>query len=1375
MHTSLRTFLLVILGFTSITTFADDPIVGISGTFVFDTKPPVVTLLSPNGGQTFPANQLITVTWNATDEQMGANPVSIGMSTTQSGNYQTLVQNLLNTGNQGVQPPLLSTQYARFQVNVKDLYGNIGHDESDNYFTLTGGGIPVTIQLNNSQTGQGVTGATVQVQSENAQYTALPSQTAGQYTLGIPPGYGYTLQINASGYQSKTIENLTFNTGGTYNLTYQLIPSSIYTDYRIVPIALAPNPPILEIPEGGIGYAWFAVEGLANGSWLPVPDINLTAQDEQGNTIPCATNILSYNFLSSVYHMQNAGVFSVKIPTNIIGNGNPVDQEVITVMTANGMPLVPASRQSIIAKVIPYTYSSSWAYRIYGKLGAGGTIGVATATGFIGGGSGASMKINLSGLSSNPTWSAFEISRRRDIFAGVDFKLGPPNIIPFVDIGYKNETKASFPYQCDYSFDMNSLPGLESLLAFYLFYEPGILFAGASLPGGIIGAAFLNWSVEALLLNSAQNGLGISRFADENGLDISNTQELSVAFGPTTPNSFGLSVGPSLGVDAHIGSSVRKTTSNLVESRYYVSGEYDLNIQIGPKWIGKNNAPSEFLYPIRFRNSLIPTNLGIEFEGKYTELNNSFQSFKITSGIESNASWLNFYNLTGQRQKYKAWLDADNQYVRNILYNCSQLPSKIANIGKASVQIASQSNTFEEATTSFLSAIYTEQNNNNLAKLKYGLDAEANTVFNLDLDLEVPIPVFPNIVIKVGGGIEANSTTEYSLANGYWVKALPYLQTEMPNPPNPQVSFANAMGVLWNNVVSGQTLTELRNVILSHLYNKVIKWWPWKSATQNVPLNIEGSFLQINSQSIPPSLDSLTSKHWKWDENPPNTKSLTPEKQKVVSSYIKAVKKLREEASGLETGIGGYYKFEPNGYDFGDSTMISIKYPDSSVINIDENKLAVFWEDTLGIWHYLPSVPNPDSNRVTAYIQHFTTYTVAPILPNGTYGLNTNVDSIPANGISTVTLTSDIMYNADSTLLPDSLLFTVSSSRGTILTPDIDTTLTGIQVRTQNSTIQFQLKSDTIASPISVLALSVTGYAKCLSDVILYDIIPPAAPVITSAIAIDNAVILKWEPVADIDLAGYKIYFDKDSPDPPYDGTSSVWGHPSPVNVGMTNTYKLMGLGNDSTFYIAMKAFDISGNESDYSIPVSIFVTAPPSLLAITNDTIFNGASNCYNATDSIIVAGNGTTFIVNNGGRANLIAGQNIIILPGAKVLYGGYLHGYITSDEQYCNLLDTNIIINPNKGFTIGEILVFTKDDSFFKIYPNPTSGSFAIAINKDLGFSKATVHIYNMLGREVLTDEIAATETNKFSLQNFPNGIYIIRVVIENQVSTAKIIKQ
>ncbi len=109
----------------------------ISSTFILDTKPPLVTLVNPNGGQTFSGTQSITVSWTATDEQIAANPVTISMSGSQSGVYQTIKKNLPNTGTASVLPLNISTQYAKMKVSVKDKYGNVGSDVSDGTFTVT--------------------------------------------------------------------------------------------------------------------------------------------------------------------------------------------------------------------------------------------------------------------------------------------------------------------------------------------------------------------------------------------------------------------------------------------------------------------------------------------------------------------------------------------------------------------------------------------------------------------------------------------------------------------------------------------------------------------------------------------------------------------------------------------------------------------------------------------------------------------------------------------------------------------------------------------------------------------------------------------------------------------------------------------------------------------------------------------------------------------------------------------------------------------------------------------------------------------------------------------------------------------------------------
>jgi hypothetical protein len=75
--------------------------------------------------------------------------------------------------------------------------------------------------------------------------------------------------------------------------------------------------------------------------------------------------------------------------------------------------------------------------------------------------------------------------------------------------------------------------------------------------------------------------------------------------------------------------------------------------------------------------------------------------------------------------------------------------------------------------------------------------------------------------------------------------------------------------------------------------------------------------------------------------------------------------------------------------------------------------------------------------------------------------------------------------------------------------------------------------------------------------------------------------------------------------------------------------------------------------------------------LHLQNIDVTNGQDNCYDANKVIIVAGGGSTFNVQNGGRATLIAGEKIRCLDGTKVFPGGYMHCYITTPDLFCNSL--------------------------------------------------------------------------------------------------------
>jgi len=182
-------------------------------------------------------------------------------------------------------------------------------------------------------------------------------------------------------------------------------------------------------------------------------------------------------------------------------------------------------------------------------------------------------------------------------------------------------------------------------------------------------------------------------------------------------------------------------------------------------------------------------------------------------------------------------------------------------------------------------------------------------------------------------------------------------------------------------------------------------------------------------------------------------------------------------------------------------------------------------------------------------------------------------------------------------------------------------------------------------------------------------------------------------------------------------------------------------------------------------------VTVTPSIPAtqnLTNMIVGNGQVNCYNATQSITVAGNGTLFFVLNGGSATLIAGQKISFLPSTTVQLGGYLWGYIAPNGPFCNTpsLPSVMISEDEIPSTIGQ--------SSFRIYPNPTTGTFMVEFNEGFSDGIVTIDILGMRGEKVYTETILGEKNFEFSLADRPPGIYVIHIIMRDKTETAKIIK-
>ena len=177
--------------------------------------------------------------------------------------------------------------------------------------------------------------------------------------------------------------------------------------------------------------------------------------------------------------------------------------------------------------------------------------------------------------------------------------------------------------------------------------------------------------------------------------------------------------------------------------------------------------------------------------------------------------------------------------------------------------------------------------------------------------------------------------------------------------------------------------------------------------------------------------------------------------------------------------------------------------------------------------------------------------------------------------------------------------------------------------------------------------------------------------------------------------------------------------------------------------------------------------------VALQNQSVPNGRDTCFEALQSIYVAGNGSTFTVQNGGNARLIAGEKILLMTGTRVISGGYMQASISQNGQYCSPAKL-----PDQGGPDGTISAnqaMQPGKSFFSVYPNPTTGSFTLELRNTDAPAGVKVELYGMEGERIRSEELRGGLKYTLSLAGKPVGVYFIRVTSGNYTGTRKIILQ
>ena len=102
----------------------------------------------------------------------------------------------------------------------------------------------------------------------------------------------------------------------------------------------------------------------------------------------------------------------------------------------------------------------------------------------------------------------------------------------------------------------------------------------------------------------------------------------------------------------------------------------------------------------------------------------------------------------------------------------------------------------------------------------------------------------------------------------------------------------------------------------------------------------------------------------------------------------------------------------------------------------------------------------------------------------------------------------------------------------------------------------------------------------------------------------------------------------------------------------------------------------------------------------------------------------------------------------------------------------ISTELVVNPPVSTS--------RTNDFFKnihLFPNPTSGDFYIRFDTSLSFNyPITIQVFDISGKLIHEQSIYQDFQNNqsISLNDMANGIYVVKIIIDNQVFIGKIMK-
>jgi len=1210
------------------------------------------------------------------------------------------------------------------------------------------------------------------------------SKSDGTYYISnVHPGYGYRLHALARVHRDTVYEDITIGKDNTYYRDVRLRERTI--DFLVDTITFQVNPPVSEIQVGGTAYRYYKI-------------IDKITHD------PVYGAGVIVDGLVDTFYTNYKGIATIAIPWDKASPSSNGTSFYISQVGIDAAQYPPDQRMYFRVKQLPRDYTKMWGGKLWLKEGisilefkqeVGASLGVVVANtgsgetpvnlllerGFQAGGG-----INL-GVSAKATLGPLEAGAEAEIGVNLNALMKDQFIFDYENYN-GSVALAKFIVLAGSAFQHLDSPLHRYLGVALLDQNPHIQTASFSNSVG------LNYTGSA----GANAGVGVNLKDDEGkdtpiGAELKGSAEakgaidfLFTSYTHSDQLDFSLAYAAEigLGVSAGVGFDIAKLFGSGDEKDKNDKENNDKNekddddefkIKIPDLLSGSANAGIKYGASISTTRGIPQpfTSLGFMYGYKYAAKVEAFSLFG--AGV-------------GQDREYNFIFDFHDSYLKGIVEEKVQLAKELVStdMSNLSLDISSLSgaNLFQSPFATFAA----EQTRN---AFSYPPVPYRQTVKDLvdqgAFAVELSFGIGP-VKCKFGAGIEYTEANDYLWRSGvFYDWGLYPLQTYDYVAQNKDIKVGpilqdilNESGAyLWDEFVAGWIPEIFRRIPI----------WPFNllKATNATEIQVgppsRTSYLAVDTLS---TADSLFVYYWDWY----GTDGITEKKATMAAESLKIlehVKAMAVDVHKLDYGIGGFYQFEPNGRVLADSMVLSINYDDSELdvllkdsteYTIDELDLRMYVEDkTNNKWIYIGGQVDAVNNLVTARIDSLGTFTLAPFTPDGEIILTANPDTIRVEVLDSTSVTSNTIYYTTGEMVQDEE-FTIEASKGSILTPDTNPAVEGVQVLSENGKISFAYRSDSISGIAFLKARSRKGGAQGITSVTIFEENPPEIPVITSAVLDDYSVDLTWEAVPDLDLAFYEVYYGTRS-GAPYTGTASVEGENSPVNAGPVTSIRLNGLHKDSTYYFALKAIDRVGNASDYSdeLMVTTQFNSKPLIyarvfhvnLGVTEgtviDTLWASDEDRGQSLQYYLAANNTCTAF-------NLDTLTGVITVKDAAQL--DYWSTGIDSLQMHVGVRDNGAIPLADSA----EILVVVKyanglrraplpHEPQFMLYPNPAKDLVHLElVSQDLP-GELLITVVNMQGQTIYRKEkgAGAGKHHEIELTGTAPGLYSVVVQTKN----------